>query len=350
MGKYKKDGLTASQRRAAKQKAMDHKPFYTVRSIFGYQDVHFFLLLGGRETGKSYSVMDRFIRDFKTKDIPFYWLRLTDRLAETMLQNNAAKFVDADLVRKYNLDLTVEGCEVFDHGKKMAEIRGISTFYNQKGTASFDNEWKKGYNICLYECQREVGEPNRFDISYALVNTLENYVRSTKKKLKIVFICNYTETCSDILNLFNFIPERFGRYHLAAKKAVLDYIAPNSAYLERRKETVADILMPDASTFTNKVELDKTLLYKGKRYSPTVVLNFGAKDEVYTIWDSNIIAPYKGEKKPTYGMKPYVMGCIYDAAFAKKIINLFDNRGFKFIDLITQQRFTASLGKIRKGK
>ena len=120
MGKYKKDGLTASQRRAAKQKAMDHKPFYTVRSIFGYQDVHFFLLLGGRETGKSYSVMDRFIRDFKTKDIPFYWLRLTDRLAETMLQNNAAKFVDADLVRKYNLDLTVEGCEVFDHGKKMA--------------------------------------------------------------------------------------------------------------------------------------------------------------------------------------------------------------------------------------
>ena len=37
-------------------------------------------------------------------------------------------------------------------------------------------------------------------------------------------------------------------------------------------------------------------------------------------------------------------------AFAKKIINLFDNRGFMFIDLITQQRFTASLGKIRKGK
>ena len=58
----------------------------------------------------------------------------------------------------------------------------------------------------------------------------------------------------------------------------------------------------------------------------------------------------KGEKKPVYGMKPYVMGCVYDAAFAKKIINLFDNRGFKFIDLITQQRFTASLGKIRKGK
>ena len=141
-----------------------------------------------------------------------------------MLANNAMKFIDADLVRKYDLELTVKGNNVYDHGVKMAEIMGISNFYSKKGTATFDCEWNKGYNICLDECQREVGEAVRFDLSYALVNTLENYVRDSKEKLKIVFICNYTETVSDVLNLFNFIPENFGRYYLKSKKAVIEYI------------------------------------------------------------------------------------------------------------------------------
>ena len=101
--------------------------------------------------------------------------------------------VDADLARKYNLNLVVKGCEVFNREEdgslvKMAEVMGISSFYNMKGTATFDCEWKKGYNICLDECQREVGEAVRFDLSYSLVNTLENYVRDTKEKLRIVFI------------------------------------------------------------------------------------------------------------------------------------------------------------------
>ena len=149
-----------------------------------------------------------------------------------MLQNNAAKFVDADLRRKYNLDLVVKGPEVFDRQVdgtlvKVAEVMGISTFYNMKGTATFDCEWKKGYNICCDEVMRDTNEPVRFDIPYSLVNTLENYVRDTKERLRIVFICNYTETVGDILNLFNFIPEKFGRYHLAAKKAEIDYL-PNT--------------------------------------------------------------------------------------------------------------------------
>ena len=79
--------------------------------------------------------MDRFIRDFKMKGIPFYWLRLTDKIAQSMLANNAMKFIDADLVRKYDLELTVKGNNVYDHGVKMAEIMGISNFYSKKGTA-----------------------------------------------------------------------------------------------------------------------------------------------------------------------------------------------------------------------
>ena len=291
MSKRKRPHKHNARRRRWVQNYYQNQKFYTTRGVFGYKNVYFWLLLGGREAGKSYSVLDRFLRDWKFKGIPFYWLRLTDRIAQDMLQNNAAKMIDADLARKYNLNLVVKGCEVFNKEEdgtltKLAEVRGISNFYNQKGTASFDNQWKKGYNICLDECQREVGEAVRFDISYALVNTLENYVRSTRKKLRIVFICNYTETVSDVLNLFNFIPEKFGRYHLAAKKAVIDYLPPSRKYLKRRQGAAANILMPEASTFTNKKVFDKSLLVpKGTRlWRPQMIIDFGDARERYTVW------------------------------------------------------------------
>ena len=354
---------TGERKRLAKER-FDNKKFYTCRSLFGYNDVYFYLLLGGRDIGKSYTVMDRFLRDWKTHGIPFYWLRLTDKVAQAMLQNNAAKLVDADLRRKYNLDLVVKGPEVFDRQVdgtliKVAEVMGISTFYNMKGTATFDCEWKKGYNICCDEVMRDVNEPVRFDIPYSLVNTLENYVRDTKEKLRIVFICNYTETVGDILNLFNFIPEKFGRYHLAAKKAVIDYLPNTAAYTERRQGTVADVLMPNASTFTNQKVFDKTLLYGGKLYKPSIIVDFGSPDEIYTLWQADpssgvgnlVVKQYNKEKLDSViAMRPYIDGRTYDGIRMKNVINAFDKRGFKFRDLITQQRFTQSLSKVRKTK
>lgn len=281
-----------------------------------------------------------------------------------MLQNNATKLIDADLRRKYNLDLVVKGPEVFDRQVdgtlvKLAEVSGISTFYNKKGTATFDCEWKKGYNIVFDECIRDKNEPVRFDIQYSLVNTLENYVRDTKEKLRIVFICNYTETLGDVMNMFNFIPTRFGRYHLASKKAVLDYLPDTKAYRERRKDTVGDVLMPNASTFTNTIAFDRSLLYNGKLYKPMFIIDFGSPDEIYTLWQADpssgvgslIVKQYNKEKlSAVIAMKPYIDGRAYDALRAKNVISVFDKRGFKFRDLITQQRFTLSLAKIRKTK
>lgn len=344
------------------------KSFYTCRSVFGYRDVYFYLLLGGRETGKSYTVMDRFLRDWKLHGKPFYWLRLTDKIATSMLQNNASKFIDADLVRKYGLSLVVKGKEVFNDSNgtltKLAEVTGISNFYNDKGTATYDNQWHKGYNICLDECQREVGEAVRFDLSYALVNTLENYVRSSKTKVRIAFICNYTETVSDILNLFNFLPERYGRFHLAARKAVIDYLPPSDAYIKRRAGTVADMLLPDASTFTNKKVFDRSLLVPKttKLERPIRVIHFGNPNEIFTMWAATkndgtpsqyVVAPYYKEQLPKdryIAMRPYIDGLGYIKKNATTIINHWDARMMLFKDLITQQRFMAALGKVRGTK
>lgn len=253
----------------------------------------FYILLGGRESGKSYSVTNFFCRQFVNKGIPFIWLRLTDKATGKLLNNNAEKLVDPDLRRKYNLDLVTSGNNVYHVTKRskpdkngktkiiekklFARVYALSTFYNDKGSIfdkDFLNDLTMRYNIAIDEFEREKGERNTFDITYALVNQLENLVRSTKERTKIFFLGNTLEEASDILCAFNFIPEEFGIYKLKSKRCVIEYIEPSEEYLKRRKGTIADILMPTASTFTNKTNTDDTLVNKKPLIYPTKVIKF----------------------------------------------------------------------------
>ena len=227
-----------------KKAKLINKEWYSCRSLFGNTWAYFFILLGGREAGKSYDVMKRFLSDWKNKNKPFTWIRLTEASQKKMLSNKADKLIDADLRRKFDLDLTVKGVQVFDHGKPMCKVLALSTFYNDKGVALYDNEYDLGYNICLDEMNREQCERRTFDINYAFVNQMENLVRSTKDKLRIVLIGNTLEEASDILCSFEFIPEEWGRYYIRKKRAVIDYIPPSEKYLMRRKGTIADLLAP----------------------------------------------------------------------------------------------------------
>lgn len=186
-------------------------------------------MLGSRETGKSYAVTDYFCHMYKTKGIPFIWLRLTDRATQKLLVNNAEKLVDPDLRRRYNLNLKTKGNNVYDvqeeeyetkkgeikkrevSRKLFARVYAISTFYNDKGSI-YDNEFLKmdpnnQYLVAIDEFEREKGEKNTFDITYSIVNQLENLLRSTKERTKVFFIGNTLESASDILCAFNFIPE-----------------------------------------------------------------------------------------------------------------------------------------------
>ena len=161
------------------------------------------------------------ISQWKKKKKPFYWLRLTEPSVKKLLCNNAADFIDADLRRKFKLNLKVVGNNVYDGDELMCTILALSTYYNDKGVAHFDCEFNLGYNIVLDEMNRERCEKNTFDITYAFVNQMENLVRSTKVDLKIIMIGNDTIEASDILCCFNFIPEEFGRYNLIKNKKLL---------------------------------------------------------------------------------------------------------------------------------
>ena len=289
-------------------------------------------------------------------------MRLTDKAAGKLLQNNAEKLIDPDLRRKYNLDLITNGNNVYHVNRRsspdkngktrilekklIARVYAISTFYNDKGSIfdkDFLNDEAMRYNIAIDEFEREKGERNTFDITYSLVNQLENLVRSTKDRTKIFFLGNTLEEASDILCAFNFIPESFGTFKLKSKRCVVQNIEPSEKYKARRKGTIADILMPTASTFTNKIDTDNTLIDKSPLTVPNYIIKF-TKDKAdwFTVWNSNIVNRYNGELKTVIAMRPY-LDELFNVDLQKNIITLFDTRSFHFRNLVTFKQFQQQL-------
>ena len=352
-------------KRVKSRKPKTNYEWYHLRSILGYSWALFLFLLGGREAGKSYAVTNFFVDQFVNKGRPFYWLRLTDKSQGKLLNNNAEKLIDPDIRRKYNLDLVTNGDCVYSVtsrnaegkvvGKKlMARVMALSTFYNDKGSGLFDKDFLDDpnmyYNICLDEMNREMNEKKSFDIVYAFTNQLENLVRSTKTRLRVICIGNTLEEASDILCAFNFLPEQFGRFKLKKKRAVIEYIEPSEKYLTRRKGTIADILMPTASTFTNKINTDNSLVSKKRLKTPRYVIKF-TKDQAdwFTVWDSNIVSKYNKERINVVAMRPY-LDEIYNQETVNNMILQFDTRSFQYRNLITFKLFQKNMELLKPRK
>ena len=294
---------------------------------------------------------------------------MTENAARKLLQNNAEKLCDPDLRRKYNLDLITNGNNVYEvtrrskpdkngktkilEKKLMARVYALSTFYNDKGSI-FDKDFLKDpnmrYNVAVDEFEREKGEKNTFNILYSLVNQLENLLRSSKERVRIFFLGNTLESASDILCAFNFIPEEFGIFKLKSKRCVIHNIEPSEEYKARRKGTIADILMPTASTFTNKIDADTTLIDKSQLVTPNYVVKFTKdKGHWYTVWNGNIVSKYSGEKKPVIAMRPY-LDEVFNVDVQKNMITLFDTRSLKFRNLITFKQFQSDMEELKPRK
>lgn len=363
-------GITDNQNKQRRIKTYKDE-WYTINSILGNDWARFFYLLGGREAGKSYSAM-KWATNRKLKkpdDIKLYWFRLTEASQKKLLAGGANDLVDPDLKRKFNLKTCTNGNCVYTYQEEtytdkngnekvkkvnkteFCRVMACSTFYNDKGVGYFDNEYKGEYVCILDEMNREQSERNTFDIVYAFTNQLENVLRSTKTRVKVIMIGNTLEEASDLLANLNFIPDGFGRYKLKRKKAVVDYIKPNEKYLLRRKEATANLMMGNASTFTNEIEIDRSLLVsKRQRYSPQYIVKFGkTKDTWFTVWNNNIISDYNNESKQVISMRRY-LDEIYDREAANAVIDQFDVRAFKFTTLATFKKFQKQIKLIKPDK
>lgn len=342
------------------QSQLYRSSFINLRPIMGnFNWAEFVFLIGGAQAGKSYAIIDYFVHEFFKSGTPFYWLRLTDAAARQLLNNNAEKLIDPDIRRRYGLDLVTSAGNVYHVTKRsapdkngktkiiekklLARVLSLSTFYKDKGSGYFDKDYEGLYLIGMDEFQPEAGEKRTFDIVYAFVRQMENLVRNTKTKVRIFGACNLLEEASDILCCFNFIPQQFGVYKLKSKRCVIWYIEPNEKYKEMRKGSIADLLLPNASMYSNMQTVDNTLVDKRPLTKPSFIIKFGKdKQQMYTVWNDNIVCKYNDEKKPVIAMRPYIDE-VYIPDQQKQIITIFDTRGFKFRNLITFKQYQKDL-------
>lgn len=333
-----------------------------LRAILGNDWAMFYYLLGGRGVGKSYSVLRFFVHQWKTKGRPFVWLRISEASMQKLLTNNAEKLVDPDIRRFYNLDLMTKGNNVYEvkrdkkgkviEKKLMARVFALSTFYNDKGSGLYDADFLKDpkmyYNICLDEMNRDKNEKKTHDILYSFANQLENLIRKEKSRVRIICIGNTIEEASDLLVGLNFIPEEFGRYKLKKKRTVIDYIPLTDKQREKNEGTAGNILMPEASTFTNELKVDISHIYKGKLTKPTQIIKFSKdKNDWFTVWDSRVINQYNGEKiSNSVWMTPWG-DSFFVAKLRDDIIVRYQVQAFLFRNLMTQKKFKKYIQMIK---
>lgn len=345
--------------------------YWSINSILGNNWAWRYYLLGGREAGKSYAVM-RWATLQKLNhenDVKFYWFRLTESSQKKLLASDGKDFIDPDIRRQFNLNTCVEGNTVYIYeertritktGREVKEkinkrefcrVMACSTFYNDKGIGYFDNEFQGKYICVLDEMNREQSERNTFDIVYGFTNQMENVIRSTKlSNVKLFLIGNTLEEASDLLSNLNFIPDGFGRYKLKRKGAVVDYIKPNEKYLARRKNAAANQLMGDASTFTNEIEMDRSLLVNRRlKVRPLMIIKFTKdKSTWFTIWNDNIIAPWNKENCNVIIPMTRYLDEKYDDNMAKTVFLRFDARIFRYTALACFKRFQKQLKLLKK--
>lgn len=264
--------------------------------------------------------------------------------------NNGAKLFEAILVQKYHLeDIKVRGDSVFlKDGTLLCRVYGLSVAYNLKGAAVFDAKNFKGVNIIVDEVALEKGQRKTFDVCYNLRLNIENITRSRRDNVRVFMMMNLTEDSPELLAMFGLVPLKYGVYKLKRKHCVIDYIPNSAAYNERRKNALANEIDPGTGNFTNKIERDLQLLYKGRLGKPVNVIKFSKfSDDWYTLYEGNVIGRYNNEKSPAIAMKRYI-----DTAFIPElrdaIIEQNDVRAFYFRDILTQTLFYKSLENIKK--
>lgn len=301
--------------------------WFTGDFLMGINWARIFVIFGPGDTGKSYWTMKWCLnRKLKNPDkVKFYWTRLTDEQIKPLLRDGAAELIDPDLVRKYDIHTQTNGPVVYkghyeEHTTQhkdgstsvkrkfireypLMQILPLSTFFNTKGVAKYDNEYDGEINIVLDEGARDSnGEKETFDIVDAFANQLENFCRDYKGKVR-VFICGNNVGDSAILEAFNFIPTKPGLYKLKRRKCVMCILERSESYDKDRENSVAELVAPKSKRFsetTCPANLNTIAKAKDFRKAKREYLLCFSGDKLYEVYSGPygyIIRKYNGNVK-----------------------------------------------------
>ena len=349
------------KRQMETQTAEQEQEWYKLNSLLGNTWAMYYLIIGGRETGKSYAASEFVLNQFRKYGRRFWWVRLSETSSNKLLQNNCSKLFNAKLRRDYNLETLRVGNDVYevlkkdDKGKvikkrKMGTVMALSAMAKDKGVEYYDAGYDGWINIVVDELVRERREANTFDITYNLANQIENIVRSKKQKVRIIMICNMCDDIAEVLPRLNFIPVDYGRYKLKKHKTVIDYLPVTDNYKQRREGAAANILLGmDDGNFNNTIARDRSRIVNVKLKKPEAIIKFSReKCDWFVLWDSKVITRYKGEKvKTVYAMRRYIDE-VFDVDSRNNILAIYDAKGFWYPDLVSQSMFMRCLKEVKK--
>ena len=356
-------------------KKVSKQLYYTTQSLMGIHGVYWYWLCGSRGRGKSYGVDEtllQYIKRYGQENVKCYYFRISDLSIKAMLANNAAKCIDAMLVRKYHLNLSVHDTTLYNDDKPMIYFYPlVSAAKKGKGVAEYDPEFlmnpetmqKKNRFIFIIIDEfmmadglekKSIGDPvSQFQIY--LENILRDQEQLDWNPVKIFGCANSVSECNDFLSrLVGFVPEEPGRFILKRKHAVVDNIPNSEAYLEKRKKSIgADVMdYENDANYTNVIKRDlETLKPKNVRlHTVTNVIKF-SKDpkDWFTVWNGNIIKRYSNQpikESQVICMKRHLDG-FFSVDLVNDIIERYDVRAFLYNDLISQSNFAAQLKILR---
>lgn len=260
--------------------------YYSNSDVMGFSKKlwKFIIIIGGRGVGKTYSTWKYVIKRWKKTGEKFVWLRANEAATKKLLASGGLKLIPKELLRKYRINLRVNGTQVFFNNVYAGEVLGLSTFASGKGT-SYDKGIK---TIVLDEFNREKTEKNDLDIAYAFYNQIETIAR-LRTDIRVIMLGNSIAESSELMaKLFNFVPEpgKFGLYKLTKKRALVHYVENSDKYDKEREASLAGLLIKnsavDTGSMTNKVKTLGALLTMPWEQ---------AKDAkfMYRIWFSNTV-------------------------------------------------------------
>lgn len=336
--------------------------WYRLNSLFGNTWAQLFVIIGGRQSGKSYALEEFIIKQYLKKGRRFFWMRLSKVSVDKMLANNCDKLFDPDLVRKYNLDLVRSKQNVYQVLKRdekgkvlkkklMGQVLALSEMAKEKGVAFFDLEYDGWVNVVVDEFVREKNEKKTFDVAYNLANSLENILRNKSSKMRVVLIGNMCGEIAEVLGNLNFLPQEYGRYKLKRKRAIIDYLPVTDAYKEMRKGAIANLILGDESgNFNNRSNrnYDRISSTGIKGLKPKVLIKFSRDtNDWFVSYEKNVIRKWHGEKcKQVVSMRPYI-----DETFVPDlrddIFSLYDAKALWFSDIVSATLFETRLSDLR---
>lgn len=231
-----------------------HGAYIRLNRLFSYSWASVFAVVGAQGYGKTFASKRCCIKHFMHDNQQFVILRNTDDECQRLCKDNGDKIFE-DICHAYKkFEYSTNAGTMFINGKKCGEVIPISTYYKNKGEASFDNVgW-----VLFDEFIKEGQQRYNGDRAKQFAKLVE--VTTRDRKARLILTANALDPGDPVLELLGITIKsgQFG-YYLNHEKGVVLYYAPNSQEFEtRRKNSISWKLIKgtylDDSMAQNKFE------------------------------------------------------------------------------------------------